>query len=95
MLCAGSPGKDSCQGDSGGPLYDVENDALVGIVSWGLGCADDSHPGVYANIASQVSSLCDYFLNFPALDKIIMTNLSILITNLSILIVGMDPKHYL
>lgn len=25
--------------DSGGPLYDKENDALVGIVSFGIGCA--------------------------------------------------------
>ena len=37
MLCAEDPGQDSCQGDSGGPLYDKDNDAIVGVVSWGIG----------------------------------------------------------
>jgi secreted trypsin-like serine protease len=37
MICASDPGQDSCQGDSGGPLYDMDNDVLVGIVSWGVG----------------------------------------------------------
>lgn len=46
MICAGAPGKDACQGDSGGPL--VRNGRQVGIVSWGIGCAELS--GVYANV---------------------------------------------
>jgi secreted trypsin-like serine protease len=45
MLCAADPGQDSCQGDSGGPLYDAENDVLVGVVSWGNGCALPGYPG--------------------------------------------------
>jgi len=53
MLCAASPGKDACQGDSGGPLYDKENYVLVGVVSFGNGCADENYPGVYANTASE------------------------------------------
>lgn len=51
MLCATAPGKDTCQGDSGGPLVLTYGDpVLVGIVSWGDGCADAAHPGVYIRV---------------------------------------------
>ncbi|TMW48339.1 hypothetical protein DOY81_006565 [Sarcophaga bullata] len=51
MLCAGyMDGKrDACSGDSGGPL--VCDDQLVGITSFGLGCAVAGFPGVYTNVA--------------------------------------------
>lgn len=51
MLCAGfkSGGKDACQMDSGGPL--VANDKLIGIVSWGVGCALPNKYGVYARVS--------------------------------------------
>lgn len=51
MICAGVPegGKDSCHGDSGGPL--VIDRKLVGLVSWGFGCAKPGYPGVYTNVA--------------------------------------------
>jgi trypsin len=48
MLCAGTGGRDSCQGDSGGPLH--QGTTLVGVVSWGYGCAVAGYPGVYASV---------------------------------------------
>ncbi|EDV35570.1 uncharacterized protein Dana_GF12407 [Drosophila ananassae] len=55
MICAGyvtQGGTDACQGDTGGPL--VIDGQLVGLVSWGRGCARPNYPTVYSYVASLV-----------------------------------------
>ena len=53
MVCASLPGHDACAGDSGGPLVDGTGPTalLVGVVSWGTGCAMRRYPGVYSLVA--------------------------------------------
>jgi len=64
MICSGVPKGDcdTCQGDSGGPLYqvgtvhahgaDVNISVIVGVTSWGVGCARPGVPGVYARVST-------------------------------------------
>jgi len=70
MICAGRPGggADSCNGDSGSPLIipgtDSTTDMLVGLVSFGRGCAQPNFPGVYTRLSSVApfifNSICGF-----------------------------------
>lgn len=55
MLCAGYEfgGSDACNGDSGGPLFALVQGKrkLLGVVSWGEGCARARNYGVYAKVS--------------------------------------------
>jgi len=69
MICAsdnvGGTDRDSCQGDSGGPLTIKESDGvfrLVGVVSWGIGCAS-GYPGVYARVTVFNSWISNWIAN--------------------------------
>lgn len=55
-FCAGYPkgGTDTCEGDSGGPILAPgphHTLLLFGITSFGRGCAEAGHPGVYDYVA--------------------------------------------
>ncbi|XP_066952394.1 trypsin-1-like [Macrobrachium rosenbergii] len=55
MICTYTQGKDACQGDSGGPLITRSTDnrwVLLGIVSFGYGCAEPNVPGFYTKVVN-------------------------------------------
>lgn len=72
MMCASRNLTDACIGDSGGPLLvkdapgnnNATIDVQIGIVAWGIGCADLKYPGVYSRV-SVAASFIDTVLNCP------------------------------
>ncbi|XP_039344758.1 coagulation factor IX-like [Mauremys reevesii] len=58
MFCAGYAAKahDACKGDSGGPFAVSYHDTwyLLGVVSWGEGCAEERKYGAYTRVANYV-----------------------------------------
>ena len=63
MICAGRKegGADACQGDSGGPATAIVEGrrVLVGIVSWGQGCAVRDKYGVFTRVAMFAAWVAD------------------------------------
>lgn len=64
-ICAGvlAGGRDACNGDSGGPLIirgrNAATDELVGLTSFGEGCAQKNVPGGYTNVLKYISWIKD------------------------------------
>merc|ERR1711922_4202 len=60
FICAGGvAGKDTCKGDGGSPLVcaskaDPFTFVQAGVVAWGIGCGEDTTPGVYASVSMAV-----------------------------------------
>jgi len=58
--------RDACSYDSGGPIIipgndgNNDDDVLVALVSWGIGCADPIFPGVNARVSSVSDWIDDY-----------------------------------
>jgi len=71
QLCAGGQsGFDSCQGDSGGPLFTAVNATnastgavVIGIVSFGIGCARPGVAGVYTDVPNFAYAFFQSVLN--------------------------------
>ncbi|XP_074510887.1 serine protease hepsin isoform X2 [Sebastes fasciatus] len=84
MFCAGyeKGGTDACQGDSGGPfvaedcLSKTRRYRLLGVVSWGIGCAMAKKPGVYTRVSRflpWISTAMRNYQNSPGLHKMART----------------------
>ncbi|KGL73975.1 Venom prothrombin activator vestarin-D2, partial [Tinamus guttatus] len=58
MFCAGyeTQAEDACKGDSGGPFAVPYHNTwfLLGVVSWGEGCAQQGKYGVYTRVANYI-----------------------------------------
>lgn len=62
-ICATSlqAGQDSCVGDSGGPMTVARRNErfVVGLVSWGRGCALPGMPSFYTNVSAYIDWISD------------------------------------
>jgi len=69
MVCAGfsQGGKDACQGDSGGPLVATISGQtrLIGVTSFGDGCAEPGVYGVYSRTSAFESFIAQYITFTP------------------------------
>jgi secreted trypsin-like serine protease len=56
---------DTCQGDSGGPLMMFSNNQwiLIGITSYGTGCALADYPGIYTRVSYYIDWINCFIIN--------------------------------
>ncbi|KAM9316470.1 uncharacterized protein PAF06_007496 [Gastrophryne carolinensis] len=73
MFCAGYnvEAKDACKGDSGGPFVVLYRSTwyLVGVVSWGEGCALEGKYGVYTRVSNYISWIKDTIIDTEGYDE--------------------------
>lgn len=55
---------DACEGDSGSALLCVRRGrlAIIGVISYGLGCGVIDMPGVYTSVASHLPFICQVLM---------------------------------
>jgi len=58
---------DTCQGDSGGPV--LANNTIIGITSWGFGCATNKYPGVYTYVPYFLGWIYDHIYDHTVKNK--------------------------
>ncbi|KAM4694369.1 LOW QUALITY PROTEIN: venom prothrombin activator porpharin-D-like [Discoglossus pictus] len=79
MFCAGYniEAKDSCNGDSGGPFAIAYRNTwyLLGVVSWGEGCAAEGKYGVYTRVSNYIQWIKDTILEMEGDEEPLVTTL--------------------
>ncbi|XP_044146649.1 coagulation factor VII-like [Bufo gargarizans] len=79
MFCAGYDieTKDSCKGDSGGPFAVLYRNTwyLIGVVSWGEGCAQEGKYGVYTRVYNYISWIKDTIIETEGMDEPVVKTL--------------------
>lgn len=79
MFCAGYniEARDSCKGDSGGPFAVAYRNTwyLLGVVSWGEGCAQEGKYGVYTRVSNYISWIKDTIIETEGTEESVVKTL--------------------
>ncbi|KAJ0171048.1 hypothetical protein K1T71_013247 [Dendrolimus kikuchii] len=95
MMCAGLldvGGKDACQGDSGGPV--IYQGVVVGITSWGYGCAEPVYPGVNARVASYTNWINSTVTRYNSGSSFGSTGAILLLTSLLVSVISSNRNYH-